>query len=115
MTPEQWTRVKVWLTAAFHAPASDRAALLDRAVNWLKPGGTLFYATCSLEPEEGEAQIESLLARHPHMQPRAIDQASLPAGLLPDAHRLRILPGLLADAGGLDGFFIASLSRSESV
>ena len=95
--------------------AEIQTALLDRAVNWLKPGGTLVYATCSLEPEEGEAQIESLLARHPHMQPRAIDQASLPAGLLPDAHSLRILPGLLADAGGLDGFFIASLSRSESV
>ena len=44
--------------------------LLDRAVELTKPGGTLVYCVCSLEPEEGERQIEALLAR----------DAGLPAG-----------------------------------
>ena len=36
--------------------------LLQKAVALLKPGGTLVYCTCSLEPEEGEQAIASLLA-----------------------------------------------------
>ena len=31
--------------------------LIDRALTWLKPGGKLVYAVCSLFPEEGEQQI----------------------------------------------------------
>ncbi len=41
--------------------------LLDRAVDLLKPGATLVYCVCSLEPEEGEAQIAALLARDPRV------------------------------------------------
>ena len=37
--------------------AELQARLLDRAADWVKPGGHLLYAVCSLEPEEGEAQI----------------------------------------------------------
>ncbi|MEA2882131.1 MAG: rRNA (cytosine967-C5)-methyltransferase, partial [Bradyrhizobium sp.] len=39
--------------------------LLQKAVSLLKPGGTLVYCTCSLEPEEGEQAIASLLAAEP--------------------------------------------------
>ena len=41
--------------------------LLDRAVELLKPGATFIYCVCSLEPEEGENQIEALLARDPRI------------------------------------------------
>ncbi|MGV8950312.1 MAG: RsmB/NOP family class I SAM-dependent RNA methyltransferase, partial [Cypionkella sp.] len=41
-----------------------QAALLDRALGWLKPGGRLVYCTCSLLPDEGEAQIAAALSRH---------------------------------------------------
>ena len=96
--------------------AELQATLLDRVAGWLKPGGKLIYATCSLEPSEGEAQIAALLERRPDMRPLAIDEAALPSGIQPaSANTLRTLPGVLADAGGLDGFFIASLSRTESV
>ena len=41
-----------------------QAKLLDNAARLVKPGGRLVYSTCSLEPEEGEAQIASLLVRN---------------------------------------------------
>ena len=96
--------------------AALQTRMLDRVADWLKPGGRLVYATCSLEPEEGEAQIATLLARRPDMRPAPPATDPLPGGVTPDAAgRLRTLPGLLAGAGGMDGFFMASLSRSESV
>ncbi|MCW2348919.1 MULTISPECIES: RsmB/NOP family class I SAM-dependent RNA methyltransferase [unclassified Sphingobium] len=95
--------------------AEIQAALVARVCGWLKPGGVLVYATCSLEPEEGEAQMDTLRANHPEMLPRPIDTALLPEGLVAEGHVLRLLPGALMPAGGLDGFFIASLSRSDSL
>ena len=44
------------------ALAAVQARLLKHAPSLLKPGGQLVYATCSLEPEEGEAQIRAVLA-----------------------------------------------------
>jgi 16S rRNA (cytosine967-C5)-methyltransferase len=92
--------------------AEIQSALLDRVIEWLKPGGQLIYATCSLEHAEGEEQITALLSRRSDIRPRSIDAAALPAGITSDtAGQLRTLPSMLGDAGGLDGFFIASLER----
>jgi 16S rRNA (cytosine967-C5)-methyltransferase len=92
--------------------AEIQAALLDRATGWLKPGGSLVYATCSLEPAEGEEQIAALCARQPGLAPLPIDPAALPAGIAPSAPgQLRTLPGTLAEQGGIDGFFVAQLHR----
>ena len=41
-----------------------QAELLDSCADLLEPGGLLVYATCSLEPEENQAQVERFLARH---------------------------------------------------
>lgn len=85
-------------------------ALLDRAANWLKPGGMLVYATCSLERAEGEDQIAAFLEKHAKWAVEPVHPGELPDGLAPDADGcVRTLPGLLAEAGGLDGFFIARL------
>jgi 16S rRNA (cytosine967-C5)-methyltransferase len=92
--------------------------LLQRAVTLLKPGGTLVYCTCSLEPEEGEAAIAALLASERAMR-RAPVEAGEVAGLaeiLTPEGDLRTLPCHLphADArlGGLDGFYAARLVKS---
>ena len=83
--------------------AELQAALLQRAAGWLAPGGTLVYATCSLEPEEGEAQTASV-----PLAPAPVAADELFAGLVPTAEGwVRTDPGMLADNGGLDGFFIA--------
>jgi 16S rRNA (cytosine967-C5)-methyltransferase len=100
--------------------AEIQATLLGRAAQWLKPGGTLVYSVCSLEPQEGEEVIDSFLADRPEFT--IIPPAAKPPSkgedlIIPDfvsaTERgwLRILPGLLEAEGGLDGFFMARLVR----
>ncbi len=89
--------------------ADLQSALIAKAAAWLKPGGVLIYATCSLERPEGEEQT---LPDNLRLQP--IDAAMLSGNLQPSADgTLRTDPGMLGDAGGLDGFFI-SMSRKEA-
>jgi 16S rRNA (cytosine967-C5)-methyltransferase len=92
--------------------------LLQKAVTLLKPGGTLVYCTCSLEPEEGEQAVAALLASDAGITRVPID-ASEVAGLSeivnPDGD-LRTLPCHLPNPdprlGGFDGFFAARLVKS---
>jgi 16S rRNA (cytosine967-C5)-methyltransferase len=91
---------------------------LQKAVSLLKPGGTLVYCTCSLEPEEGEQAIASLVAAEPGMR-RAPVQPGEVAGLteiLTAQGDLRTLPCHLPHAdprlSGLDGFYAARLVKS---
>lgn len=70
--------------------------LLDRAAFWVKPGGSLVYAVCSLEPDEGERQVAEFLSAHSDFT---------------EAVRQRILPGEREKEGGMDGFFTARLVR----
>jgi 16S rRNA (cytosine967-C5)-methyltransferase len=91
--------------------------LLDRALGLLKPGATLVYCVCSLEPEEGENQTTALLARDPRVARKPItpqdvfDRAEF---VTPDGD-LRTLPLHLVDPdprwGGLDGFYATRLTR----
>jgi 16S rRNA (cytosine967-C5)-methyltransferase len=86
-----------------------QAALLRRAATWLKPGGTLVYATCSLDPREGERIAERViagLARAP------FEADEVPLGLpVTGEGWLRTLPGMRAEDGGMDGFFIARFRK----
>ena len=83
--------------------ADLQAAMQARAAGWVAPGGRLVYATCSLEPEEGEGQ-----AARVSLSPDPVAAGELPEGLSPTPEGwVRTDPALLAEAGGLDGFFIA--------
>jgi 16S rRNA (cytosine967-C5)-methyltransferase len=86
-----------------------QAALLDRALSWLKPGGRLVYATCSLLPEEGEGQLTAALARHPGLAVERQDLPGVDPGWWTEARGLRLRPDYWATKGGMDGFFIARL------
>lgn len=89
--------------------------LLAKSAHWVKAGGTLIYATCSLERAEGEDQISAFLAANPGWSRDAITAAELPAGLIPDDQgQLRTMPPMLAEHGGLDGFFIARLKAPSA-
>lgn len=93
--------------------ARVQSRLLYRAVDMLKPGGSLVYCTCSLQPEEGEVQITNLLYRRPEMQvvPVTADEIGGLTELLTPEGYVRCTPGQLAALGGLDGFFAARLRR----
>ena len=83
--------------------AELQAALLARAAGWVKPGGQLVYAACSLETEEGEGQAAAVT-----LAPDPIRVDELPEGIAPQLDgSLSTDPGMLAEAGGIDGFFIA--------
>lgn len=88
-----------------------QAALIDRALTWLKPGGRLVFSTCSLLPEEGEAQLAAAVARHPTV---TVDRPDLP-GVDPQwwtaDNALRLRPDHWAERGGMDGFFLARLRK----
>ncbi len=98
--------------AAIAELATAQAAMLARAAEWVKPGGTLVYAVCSLEPQEGERVAAGAVgAGGLTVDPIRADE--LPAGLVPTAEGwLRIPPGALADVGGCDGFFIARFVKT---
>ncbi|MEG8040981.1 RsmB/NOP family class I SAM-dependent RNA methyltransferase [Sphingomonas sp. LR60] len=92
-----------------------QARILDRAASWVAPGGTLVYATCSLEPEEGEAQIERFLREHPEFAIRAPRDGELPAEIAPEPEGwVRTLPGMFEAVGGCDGFFVARVERASA-
>ena len=86
--------------------AEVQARMVARVADWVKPGGALIYATCSLEPEEGEAIAEQ--AQKHGLKLVKPDPAQLPRGVnVQEKGWVRILPGQ-----GRDGFFIAAFTRS---
>ena len=89
--------------------------LLERATRLVRPGGTLVYCTCSLEPEEGEQQIARLLSTHPEMARRPVEAGEI--GGLDEAITkdgdVRTLPCHWGEQGGMDGFFAARLVRKD--
>ena len=84
------------------ALAGLQTRMLARAADWLAPDGRLVYATCSLEPEEGEKIVSaSTLVIDP------VAPQELPPGVVPAPEGwVRVLP-----VPGRDGFFIARLKR----
>ena len=108
-----WTKRASDITAL----AAIQSRMLDRAAALLRPGRRLVYCVCSLEPEEGEAQIAALLRRNPVLV-RSPIAASEIAGLtqsITPLGELRTLPNHPAHLDpllvGLDGFFAARLVR----
>ena len=91
--------------------------MLDKAVELVKPGGSIVYCTCSIEPEEGELQISALLRRNPDVMRCPIEPTEVGglAEVINEHGDLRTLPSHLPAAeprlAGLDGFFAARLIR----
>ncbi|MBO0763637.1 MAG: RsmB/NOP family class I SAM-dependent RNA methyltransferase [Hyphomicrobiaceae bacterium] len=97
--------------------AEVQRAMLGNAATLVRPGGTLVYSTCSLEPEEGRAQIDALLGHAPDLRRAPITAQEIGAdpSWIVDGD-VRTLPYQLAegDLAGLDGFYIARLRRPPS-
>jgi 16S rRNA (cytosine967-C5)-methyltransferase len=89
--------------------AALQRAILRAAAETVRKGGLLVYSTCSLEPEENDAQIEAFLAEHDDWRLEPPPEGAVPASVL-DAGRLRVLP----QRHGADGAFAARLRRLDA-
>ena len=100
------------------ALAALQKRILQKAVTLLKPGGTLVYCTCSLEPEEGEQAIAGLLSGEPSMRrvPVHADEVAGLSEIITPNGDIRTLPSHMAHddprLGGLDGFYAARLVKT---
>jgi 16S rRNA (cytosine967-C5)-methyltransferase len=101
--PDARWRIKV---SDFAVMAALQKTILRAAAEVVKPGGLLIYSTCSLEPEENDAQIDSFLSDNLGWILDAPPEGSVAPDLL-DNGRLRILP----QRHGTDGAFAARLRR----
>jgi 16S rRNA (cytosine967-C5)-methyltransferase len=92
--------------------------MLNNALAVLKPGGVLVYCTCSLEPEEGPAQIARLLAERGDLQlvPVVPEEIGGRVDWIDTHGALRTLPHYLQlsdpDLSGMDGFYAARLVKT---
>jgi 16S rRNA (cytosine967-C5)-methyltransferase len=84
--------------------AARQAQLLEAAAELVTPGGLLVYATCSLEPEENQAQVAAFLKRHGGFRR---EPSEVPPTLLSAEGDLVLLP----QRHGTDGGFAARLRR----
>ena len=95
-----------------------QAELLDKAIALTRPGGAIVYCVCSLEPEEGEAQIAAALRRNPDVRRWAVAPEEIGglAECVTPSGDLRTLPchlwGDNPRRSGLDGFFAARLVKA---
>jgi 16S rRNA (cytosine967-C5)-methyltransferase len=83
--------------------------MIDRALTFLKPGGRLVFCTCSLLPEEGEAQLQAALERHPMLTVEPPNIPGIDQSWVTEAGGLRLRPDYWAETGGMDGFFMVKL------
>ncbi len=95
------------------ALARVQSRLLGAAVEMTRPGGTLIYCACSLQPEEGPALIETLLDSAAPIErwPIGVGEIGGLAEAITPAGDVRTLPCHWPDQGGLDGFYIARMRR----
>lgn len=93
--------------------AQVQEQLLESALLLVRPGGPLVFSNCSLDPAEGEALVEALLARRQDVTLDPIQPGELPGAedFIAPQGWLRTTPaggGALAD---VDGFFAVRLRR----
>lgn len=91
-----------------------QAQILDHVWGLLKPGGRLVFCTCSLLPDEGEVQIEEALGRHADMSVSrdALEISGVDPAWVTEEGGLRLRPDFWPDLGGMDGFYIAALTKA---
>ena len=86
-----------------------QALLLDAAANLVRAGGFLVYSTCSIEEDEGGAQITSFLERHANFKAVSAQDTCLPKVVVSPNGYLQ----LFQQRHGIEGAFAAMLQREQ--
>ncbi|WAS05369.1 16S rRNA (cytosine(967)-C(5))-methyltransferase RsmB [Gloeomargaritales cyanobacterium VI4D9] len=97
-----------WETQDVTPLVQTQQELLQTAATWVKPGGILVYATCTLNPQENLQQMQTFLAQYPgwSVVPPVLP-ADLSSALDPHTHTVTFWP----QRHDMDGFFVAKLVR----
>ncbi|SPF80009.1 RsmB/NOP family class I SAM-dependent RNA methyltransferase [Pseudoprimorskyibacter insulae] len=88
-----------------------QSELIDHALGLLKPSGRLVFCTCSLIPDEGECQVDEALDRHPGLTATPPNLPGVDTTWITQEGGLRLRPDYWADQGGMDGFYMACLTK----
>jgi 16S rRNA (cytosine967-C5)-methyltransferase len=92
-----------------------QSQLIAAASKMIKPGGTLVYAVCSLEPEEGPGVAADALKSGAWTRaPIAHGEIAGADDFITEDGDLRTLPSHWPEIGGLDGFYAVRLVRSSA-
>lgn len=99
---------------------AEQSEILDKAAEFVKPGGRLLYATCSFLAEEDEDQVTSFLERNDQFKQLDAASEAIASGQLTEAGaqlvRQNQIPGgavrLTPRKAGTDGFFFAVLQKA---
>lgn len=86
---------------------ADQAGIIESALPWLRPGGVLFYVTCSLDPQENEEVMAAIFDRHKDLRPFAATAAPVPPWQPVPGGGFRLWP----EVSGHDGFFLAAAEK----
>lgn len=103
----------IWIKNPSHLSQfiATQSKMMKAAAKGLKSGGILVYAVCSMEAEEGEIAIACAKESGLEIDPILAGEIyNIDSALRPDGS-VRILPNMLKDQGGLDGFFIARFKK----
>lgn len=93
------------------ALANEQDRLLAAAARMTRPGGTLVYCVCSLQPEEGPERAAHAAAAGLIPSPIVAGEVAGAEGFVTAAGHLRTLPHQFGRDGGIDGFFAARFTR----
>ncbi|MEI7669739.1 MAG: RsmB/NOP family class I SAM-dependent RNA methyltransferase, partial [Pseudomonadota bacterium] len=89
--------------------AEIQRKLLAHIIKWIGSGGQIVYCVCSLQPEEGEEQIDNFLSKHKDFFIKK--PSHLPNELFNKQGAIRTLPNSFSAKGGIDGFYAVLLEK----
>ncbi len=83
--------------------------ILASAATWVRPGGELVYATCTLNPLENQLVIKDFLTNHPNWQIVPVAKNQIVSPFANPEQWIEILP----HQQNMDGFFMVKLNLVE--
>lgn len=87
--------------------------LLESVSSLVRPGGSLVYSTCTMDPRENEEQVTAFLAAHPSFRLDSEMEARLPKPVRKKGIVREGMVQLLPHHFNSDGFFIARMIKTE--